>query len=523
MRKRIFRKFCVFVVATTLALSTVNPAHATPAQFDLLHGSGRAGLSFSIAQDNPCPASNDSDYFAWASFTDALGNVFSDFQLAGVGSGGNWEWTMPVQLPVSVSLGAGTVNVWCAHAIEGHTERTLDYQPQPYVVTTEAATLSLNSTSFSVGGQLHAASSVPCPNLTGWSIGAYHQNRNVNVGSIPLTVRDWDYSTGYWDINWTIPTQVETPHGAMIDTPGGVYAFSFACGIGDRWMLYDPMNITINAPTVSYVALGDSFSSGEGVEPFEASTARPGINTCHRSEKAYPRLLEQDPGTLFGLGGQFVACSGATTDALTLVYNGQGPQLGKVTSETDLVTMTIGGNNMPFSAFAKACVIGQFGCEGNAQDEAMQGIVNNVIPQMESALGAVRDRLAYLYNSKATVLVLGYPQMIPENPWITPNSDCWWLNSEGEISAIRDVTNALNTAIKNEVEAIGGKFKFVPADAPESPFAGHELCRDPLVSQPYFINYIPVMPVEYVFHPNQAGQQTYADLIKMYLSQHPLN
>lgn len=50
-------------------------------------------------------------------------------------------------------------------------------------------------------------------------------------------------------------------------------------------------------PQLTYAALGDSYSSGEGVPPFEVGTdtAGPPENRCHRSTAAYPYLLANNP------------------------------------------------------------------------------------------------------------------------------------------------------------------------------------------------------------------------------------
>jgi hypothetical protein len=42
----------------------------------------------------------------------------------------------------------------------------------------------------------------------------------------------------------------------------------------------------------SLVALGDSFSSGQGAPPYELGTAGRG-NTCYRSDQAWPMLLAE--------------------------------------------------------------------------------------------------------------------------------------------------------------------------------------------------------------------------------------
>ena len=42
---------------------------------------------------------------------------------------------------------------------------------------------------------------------------------------------------------------------------------------------------------MTYVALGDSYASGEGIPPYEA-----GANGCRRSARSYPTLLAADGG-----------------------------------------------------------------------------------------------------------------------------------------------------------------------------------------------------------------------------------
>src|ERR1700691_4183726 len=67
---------------------------------------------------------------------------------------------------------------------------------------------------------------------------------------------------------------------------------------------------------LSYVAMGDSYSSGEGTPPFEAGTNdKKTGDTCHRSRKAWPFVVAAaDPA----LGSPvLLACSGATTGDVT--------------------------------------------------------------------------------------------------------------------------------------------------------------------------------------------------------------
>ncbi|MBO0777158.1 MAG: hypothetical protein J2P34_12685, partial [Actinobacteria bacterium] len=109
----------------------------------------------------------------------------------------------------------------------------------------------------------------------------------------------------------------------------------------------------------SYVALGDSYSAGEGLPPFATGTA---LTACDRSVSgAYPTLLyallhRQDARASLS----FTACSGAViSDILRPAHRATvvPPQIsGAVQPSVGLVTLTIGGNNAIFSKVVATCV-----------------------------------------------------------------------------------------------------------------------------------------------------------------------
>jgi hypothetical protein len=127
------------------------------------------------------------------------------------------------------------------------------------------------------------------------------------------------------------------------------------------------------APQVrNYVALGDSFSSGEGVEPFEAGTDTSpsdgnNYNVCHRSALSYARLLIADKSlNLIMADSGFKACSGAKAAQITSRWPSE---VGKpnqnepaqtdrlvLDATTDIVTLTIGGNDADFGGLAARCL-----------------------------------------------------------------------------------------------------------------------------------------------------------------------
>src|SRR5918997_1009661 len=91
-------------------------------------------------------------------------------------------------------------------------------------------------------------------------------------------------------------------------------------------------------PEVVYDALGDSYASGYGVPPYGA---------CGRSQSAY--AVQLDGRQRIALD-DFVACAGATTTSMVA-----GGQLAALDADTDLVTLTIGGNDIGWSQAVQAC------------------------------------------------------------------------------------------------------------------------------------------------------------------------
>ena len=89
---------------------------------------------------------------------------------------------------------------------------------------------------------------------------------------------------------------------------------------------------------LDYVALGDSYSAASGVLPPDL-TAPP---QCLRSVSNYPHVIAAT------IGAQLtdVSCGGADTgDYVAEQYPGVAPQLDALAPDTQLVTMTIGGND----------------------------------------------------------------------------------------------------------------------------------------------------------------------------------
>lgn len=229
------------------------------------------------------------------------------------------------------------------------------------------------------------------------------------------------------------------------------------------------------ASGAGYVALGDSFSAGVG-------TRNSVDEDCYRSPLGYPALVAEAEG----LDLSYQSCTGAVTGDVL------GGQLGTLGTDTDLVTITIGGNDVGFTDVVIAC--GQPGwladCQG-AIDEGRAILQGRLPGDLDAVLGQIGTRAP-----NAEVKVGAYPHLFN-------GEDCNVLTffSEEEMTEINTATDELATLIQQRTSAAG--FGFVD---PRADFVGHAVCDDE-----EWINGLSV-PIVESFHPNVAGNVAYADL-----------
>src|SRR5689334_24591090 len=115
----------------------------------------------------------------------------------------------------------------------------------------------------------------------------------------------------------------------------------------------------------SYVALGDSYSSGVGTRTYISDGT-----SCQRSTKAYPYLIAQGRG--YSLN--FQACSGATTSTVT------SSQLGALSTATSYVTISVGGNDAGFSSVITECAKPAWMSDCAGADNTANSFITNTLP-----------------------------------------------------------------------------------------------------------------------------------------------
>ena len=231
----------------------------------------------------------------------------------------------------------------------------------------------------------------------------------------------------------------------------------------------------------AYVALGDSFASGNG-------TGVPDLDPgCYRSSLAYAPLVS---GARFDTSLTFAACSGATTQTFV------DTQVDVLDRQTDFVTFSVGGNDLGFATLVGVCVGGtEPQClAAAAQAEAF---VRTVLPgRLDAAYDAVRDRVR-----KAEVVVVGYPRFFAEN--YVPCQQSQGITAT-EAAVLNDLADALDVVVADRARAAGFTYVSV-VDA----FTGHDMCA----AEPWINGVLVPTPAD-AYHPTAAGHRDgYAPLV----------
>ncbi|WP_306322020.1 MULTISPECIES: SGNH/GDSL hydrolase family protein [unclassified Streptomyces] len=248
---------------------------------------------------------------------------------------------------------------------------------------------------------------------------------------------------------------------------------------------------------LSYVALGDSYSAASGVLPLDPKASP----LCARSTANYPHVIAERTGATL----KDVTCGGAQTkDFAGAQYPGVPPQLDALGPDTDLVTLTIGGNdNNTFISTILSCAAAGIAsggqghpCQSLNGDKFSDDIDNKTYPALKTALRAVKDKAP-----NARVAVLGYP-------WIMPSAaqkGCFAKMplATGDVPYVRDIQAHLNSAVQRAANETGSTY----VDFSQSS-EGHDACQpigtrwvEPAL---FGTNFVPV-------HPNALGESAMAD------------
>ncbi|AYY13954.1 SGNH/GDSL hydrolase family protein [Actinobacteria bacterium YIM 96077] len=235
----------------------------------------------------------------------------------------------------------------------------------------------------------------------------------------------------------------------------------------------------------AYVSLGDSYSSGFGVDPYHDGTHEEDGNDCQRSTRAYSEVLASS----LDLNNSFHACQGAVTDDFYSVAEGrehwgEEPQLDYLADDTGLVTFSIGGNDAGFGTVLQDCIDGwellPFNtCHGDERvTERVREAFDNLAGRSDSKadihpyaeiLADVRERSPF-----ADLVAVGYPRFYPaggEGRYL-PGARCEAVKQADQRWIVEKI-GEINRILETEAERFGYRFA-----NPSDRFIGHELCGE---------------------------------------------
>ncbi|MEV0281696.1 SGNH/GDSL hydrolase family protein [Streptomyces sp. NPDC050610] len=308
-------------------------------------------------------------------------------------------------------------------------------------------------------------------------------------------------------------------------------------------------------PKNSIVAMGDSYSSGEGASAPGGKDFYPESDyydkqnektkdACHRSRYAWSRQAAL-PGYKESIGDMadsydpqmdyhLVACSGARYyDILSKDQMNEGPQIdtGYLDNNTTLVTLSIGGNDARFTDVFMQCVLKSIGlCQnssmenkdpdtgatkagetGPLKDWAPVWLHEEIRPRLAKTVNEIHKRAEH-----AQIVLMGYPRLLSGLGQCIPGigtEEAPWLNT------VADTLNEeMKGAVKDAASQSGANAVF--AD-PRSDFEGKAVCGDPEMvhgivktglskADNFGLTQVGMAS----FHPKIGGARLYADALE---------
>jgi hypothetical protein len=243
------------------------------------------------------------------------------------------------------------------------------------------------------------------------------------------------------------------------------------------------------ASAATYTALGDSYAAG----PLIPNQSLNPLG-CLRSDHNYAHLA----AAAKGLTLTDVSCSGAKTNDMTEAQNVEPgpnpPQFNGLSTGTNIVSLTIGGNDIGFTEIIESCITyNPFStpCKDKYDPGGHDQLAERIAaaaPKVAAVLQGIHAR-----SPGARVFVVNYPDILPSG------SGCWPTIplSFGDVPYLHATEERLNQMLATTAAANGATL----VDW-YTPSIGHDACKG---SSTRWVE--PLIPGELSapVHPNKAG------------------
>jgi lysophospholipase L1-like esterase len=263
-----------------------------------------------------------------------------------------------------------------------------------------------------------------------------------------------------------------------------------------------------NAPSAQYVAMGSSIASGPGV-----GTRDPGSPPlCMRSSTNYAHLFAAKRGLTL----RDVTCSGATTAGILTGQRMLPPQIEAVGPETQLVTVSIGGNDVHLAGnlFAWSCARAPdkipaawrpWICQETPQSEIEQEF-GSLEARLHQIVDGIRQRAPH-----ARVVFVDYERIVPAS------------GSCPDRLPLTDAQSAQERTNEERLAAMTAKVaRETGSDLLQASVLsrGHDVCAAdswiyPLEFPPHLLDFAPI-----AYHPNAEAMTAIADALDKTIPAH---
>jgi len=303
---------------------------------------------------------------------------------------------------------------------------------------------------------------------------------------------------------------------------------------------------------LDYLALGDSFTSGEGEtdDKYYAPGTNDEFEKCHLSTRSYPYLL----AGLYGIDSALmksVACSGAkTTDVIgdNDSYEGQNNRLGKgkqnysppdialaktqakytyipgrvrqeffaIDNNSKVITIGIGGNDAGLMDKLKSCVGSMDTCNWASDPKKKEQTAIEIVNIFDKLVNTYKKIHEDSPSSK--IYAIGYPKIIDENRGCGIGLDRVLDNTEKKF--MNESVILLNRVVENAAKAVGIKYVDISNSLGNQVLCGSgspSAMNDVRLGDDNQLNWLVTLGNE-GFHPNSLGHSLVANTINKSIS-----
>lgn len=259
------------------------------------------------------------------------------------------------------------------------------------------------------------------------------------------------------------------------------------------------------ADPITYVALGDSYTSGPLVLPHDQRWVP---QDCGQSLRNYPHLAALELGLE---AFKDVSCGSAKIDNFTkpqdAFFNGiAAPQFDALDASVDVVTVGIGGNDVGFTGLANDCIrvepppLGKGPCTPDYKHDGIDEIAQKIAATAVE-LGVALDELGRRAPN-AVVLIISYPTALPDDavacyPYLPILQE--------DMPYLVEKYKEMNAMLRSVAAQKGATYVDI-----YTPSIGHDACKPPGLA---WVNGAVLVPPSFPAHPNDLSYINSAPIV----------